>query len=254
MTRTVAVTGAASGIGAAVAGRLADAGQRVVGVDRAGCEVTADLSEPSGRAAAVAAVTEAAGGALDGLVCCAGLGPHTKPVASIVAVNYFGAVSMVDGLGPALGAGRHPAVVVIASNSAGLVPAPPALLDAMAAGDEAAALDQASATDGSTAYAASKLALVRAVRRRAGPLGQAGVRCNAVAPGPVDTPLLQASLRHPVLGPLVDALPVPLGRRGRPEEVAAAVEFLLDPANGYVHGSVLFVDGGTDALLRPDAL
>jgi NAD(P)-dependent dehydrogenase (short-subunit alcohol dehydrogenase family) len=45
-----------------------------------------------------------------------------------------------------------------------------------------------------------------------------------------------------------------MGRRGTAAEIAAAIAFLLDPANGYIHGSVLFVDGGSDALLRPDGL
>jgi len=75
-----------------------------------------------------------------------------------------------------------------------------------------------------------------------------------VAPGPVDTPLLAGGLEDPVLGPLIEALPVPMGRRATPAEIAAAIGFLLDPANSFVHGSVLFVDGGSDALLRPDIL
>ena len=100
----------------------------------------------------------------------------------------------------------------------------------------------------------SKLALTRAMRRRVGAWGRAGVRLNAVAPGPVDTPLLTGGLEDPVLGPLIEALPVPMGRRANPAEIAAAIGFLLDPANGYIHGSVLFVDGGSDALFRPDSL
>jgi len=49
-------------------------------------------------------------------------------------------------------------------------------------------------------------------------------------------------------------LPVPLGRAAPPEEIAAAVAFLLGPDASYVHGSVLFVDGGSDAAVRPGAL
>ena len=67
----------------------------------------------------------------------------------------------------------------------------------------------------------------------------------------MDTPLLAGGLDDPVLGPLIEALPVPMGRRANATEIAAAIGFLLDPANGYIHGSVLFVDGGSDALLRP---
>jgi len=56
-----------------------------------------------------------------------------------------------------------------------------------------------------------------------------------------------------VLGPLVDALPIPLGRRADPDDVAASVVFLLGPDAGFVHGSILFADGGTDAVVRPTA-
>ncbi|HLX87091.1 MAG TPA: SDR family oxidoreductase [Acidimicrobiales bacterium] len=252
--RTVVVTGSASGIGAAVRDRFARSGARVVGVDLAGAEVHGDLSTAAGRQAAVAAVIDACDGCADGLVACAGLGPHVRPTPAIVAVNYFGALAVLDGLLPALEAGDAAAAAVVASNSAGITPPNPGLLDALAAEDEQTATSLAGALDGATVYGMSKLALARSIRRRVRAFGQAGVRLNAVAPGPVDTPLLAASLEDPTLGPLVDALPVPLGRRAAPEEIAGAIAFLLDPANGYVHGSVLFVDGGTDALLRPDAV
>ena len=252
--RTIAVTGSASGIGAAVQARFERSGARVVGVDRRDAEVIADLSGPEGRAQAVRDVTARCDGRLDGAVVCAGLGPQVHPTTLIAAVNFFGAVALLDGLLPALAEGEAPAAVAIASNSAGITPPGPDLLDSLLAGDEDAALQAASSLDGATVYGTSKLALTRALRRRAQAWGAAGVRLNAVAPGPVDTPLLAGGLADPVLGPLIDALPVPLGRRGTPAEIAAAVGFLLDPANGFVHGAVLFVDGGSDALLRPDGL
>ncbi len=91
------------------------------------------------------------------------------------------------------------------------------------------------------------------MRHRAAPWGARGVRLNAVAPGAVDTPL-QATLEDPVLGPLTQALVIPLGRRAAPSEIAHAVAFLLDPDSACIHGSVLFADGGTDAVLRPEAI
>lgn len=252
--RVVAVTGSASGIGAAVRRQLEAAGCRVIGVDLRAAEVVADLSAAAGRAAAAARLASACGGHLDGLVCCAGVGPHVRPAELVVAVNYFGAVELLDAMLPALAAGARPSAVVIASNSAGFVPPDLRLVDALLAGAADAAAQAAAGLDGATAYATGKLALIRAVRRRAGSWGERGVRLNAVAPGPVETALLRGSLDDPVLGPLTEALPVPLRRRATPGEIAGVVGFLLGPAAGYIHGSVLFADGGSDALLRPDAL
>jgi NAD(P)-dependent dehydrogenase (short-subunit alcohol dehydrogenase family) len=252
--RTLLVTGSASGIGAAVCRRFERSGTRVVGVDVHDADVVADLSGTRGRRAAVEAVHELVGGRLDGVVVCAGLGPQVTPASDIARVNFFGAVEMLDGALPMLRDGEAPAAVAIASNAAGLTPPDAVLLERLLAGDEAGAAARAGELEGTTVYGTSKLALARAVRRRAGAWGKAGVRLNAVAPGPVDTPLLAGGLEDPVLGPLIEALPVPLGRRAVADEIAGAVSVLLDPAHGYVHGSILFVDGGSDALLRPDAV
>ena len=253
--RTIVITGSGSGLGAAVRARLEAAGDRVIGVDLRDQEVEADLATATGRSAAMNAVLEACEGTLDGLVVCAGLGPHVQPRSAIVAVTYSGAVEVLDGLRPALAAGDRPAAVAISSNSIGMVPVnDPSLLDAMLEGTEAEALARAAEFDGSSVYAHTKIALARAVRRRAQAWGEAGVRLNAIAPGPVNTPLLQGSLDDPTLGPLVDALPIPLGRRAEADDVAATVVFLLGPDAGFVHGSVLFADGGTDALVRPTAV
>ena len=56
----------------------------------------------------------------------------------------------------------------------------------------------------------------------------------------------------PELGPLLDGFPIPAGRPGRPEEIAVLVDYLLSPLAGFFCGSIVFCDGGTDALLRPD--
>jgi len=248
--RIAAVTGSASGIGAAVRRRLEHDGYRVIGVDLRDADVAADLSAPAGRAAAVGGVLAASAGRLDALVACAGLGPHVGQWRAIVAVNYFGATAVLAGLRDALARGERPAAVAIASNSATLPYAEGPLADACLAGDEAEASRLAFAADGHTAYAGSKLALARWVRREAPAWARAGIRLNAVAPGPVRTPLLDAGLAHPLYGPAIRDFPVPTGGPGAADDVAAAVAFLLEAP--FCAGSVLFADGGTDAMLRPD--
>jgi len=252
--RTIAISGSASGIGLAVRERFERSGLKVIGVDLHDAEVVADLSTAGGRDAAVALTSELAGGQLDGLVACAGVGPHWRPFEAIAQVNYFGALAYIDGLLPALARGEAPAAVVISSNGATLTPKNQAFVDVLLTDDEAAAGAMAGTLDGATVYGMSKLALTIGLRRRTAAWAAAGVRLNAVAPGPVMTPLLEASLADKTLGPLVEALPVPMGRRATPPEIAGAVGFLLDPVNSFVHGSLLFVDGGSDALLRPDAV
>lgn len=250
---TIAVTGSASGIGAAIRARLEHDGAIVIGIDLRDAEVIADLSRPEYRVAAIAGIERRAA-ALDGLVACAGLGPHVADHAAIVSVNYFGAERLLDGLRPALARAAAPAAVVISSNSTTMPGAETALVDVCLSGDESAARELATTLAGHEVYAGSKLALTRWLRRTA-PRSEwagAGIRLNAVAAGPVQTPLLQGGLDHPVYGPAIRGFPVPTGGPGAPDDIAAAVAFLLGPEARYVCGSVLFVDGGTDALIRGD--
>jgi NAD(P)-dependent dehydrogenase (short-subunit alcohol dehydrogenase family) len=94
--------------------------------------------------------------------------------------------------------------------------------------------------------------LCRAVRRRASKWGEAGVRLNGICPGPTETPLLRGSIDHPIWGKGVAGLDIPLRRHAKAVEIAAVIEFLLGPDASYVHGSVLYADGGNDAVMRPD--
>ena len=173
----------------------------------------------------------------------------------MVSVNYFGTVTMLDGLRESLERGTEPAAVVISSNSAKMVPVldeSPAVA-AMLEGDEAEARRLcADIPVGDLVYMATKNALGRAVRRRAPEWGKSGVRLNAVAPGPIVTALLEGALETPQTGDAIRNLALPLGRFGQPAEVAGLISFLLGPGASYMHGSIVYVDGGCDAALRPD--
>jgi NAD(P)-dependent dehydrogenase (short-subunit alcohol dehydrogenase family) len=216
--------------------------------------VVADLGTPDGRARAIEGVRRLAEGRLDGLLSGAGLGPYDA-AEPVLRVNYFGALAMLDGLRDLLARGSEPAAVAISSIGAlftALVV--PACVEACLAGDEAAAEAALAGKDGNTAYVTAKHALALALRRRATAWGTLGVRLNAVLPGKVATPMLAKIHAHEALGPSIQALPVPLGREAAPEEIAAAIVFLLGPDACYVHGTTLKVDGGSDAIVRPDAL
>ncbi|MDQ1466021.1 MAG: hypothetical protein QOH10_436 [Actinomycetota bacterium] len=255
-TRTTVVTGSASGMGAATKARLEADGQRVIGIDVRDADVIADLGSVAGRQAAVAEVAELAGGAIDGLVTWAGLAGLTGvPGSLLVSVNYFGTVVMLEGLRPLLANGDRAAAVAISSNSTTCQPGVP--LDLVARcleGDESAARAAGDAAGALRSYPATKIAVARWARRNAPTADWAGsgITLNVVVPGAVETPLLQATRDDPKIGALVDAFPVPVGRVARPDELAAFVQFLLGPDARFFCGSVVFVDGGTDALLRAD--
>jgi len=250
-----AVSGCATGIGAAIRKRLESDGHRVIGIDLRETEVAADLSDAEGRARAVAETLAACEGQLDGAVLCAGLGGHIGDNAKVASVNYFGVAELLDGLFPALQKGSHPAAVAICSNSAQLLPDAGAhpLVKAMLAGDEAEARRIADEDcEGQLVYMLSKNAVGTSVRQRTAQWGDGGVRINAVAPGPIETPLLQGGLDTPGIGDAIRDFKVPVGRWGQPEEIAEVVAFLLGPSAGFIHGSVWYADGGADALARPD--
>jgi NAD(P)-dependent dehydrogenase (short-subunit alcohol dehydrogenase family) len=247
--RTVVVTGAAGGIGRATCARLEVGGARVIGVDVRDASVIADLSTPDGRAGMLADVRRLCGGALDGVVAGAGVMGDT---ADVVSINYFGAVATLEGLRPLLERGTNARAIAISSNSTTTQPGLPAdFARVCLAGDETAARG-AVATYRGAAYAGSKLALARWVRHAAvrPEWVGSGIALNAVAPGLIATPMTADSVDW--IMKLGDVFPIPIGRPGEADEVASLLEYLLSPDAGFFCGSVIFMDGGSDAATRAD--
>ncbi|NKY35502.1 SDR family oxidoreductase [Nocardia speluncae] len=255
-----AVTGAASGMGRAVAEKLTAEGHRVIGVDIQETDIVADLSTAAGRRQAIDSVLEAADGRLDGAVLAAGLGPvrDRARLPVIAAVNYLGVVDLLEGWRPALAATGAARVVAFGSNSSTTVPmVQNRTVKAFLAGDPARAVRTVRIFGAQAApfvYAASKIAVSRWVRRHAvrPEWAGAGIRLNVIAPGAILTPLLERQLATPAEAKAVEAFPVPTGNFGKPEHIADWVYMMLSPSAEFLCGSVLFVDGGTDAHFRPN--
>jgi NAD(P)-dependent dehydrogenase (short-subunit alcohol dehydrogenase family) len=257
---TYAITGSASGMGRETAQRLRDGGHNVIGVDIKDADIVADLSTPHGRNEAAERVMAAAGGKLDGAVLAAGLGPSPAPdrVRQIAQVNYFGVVEPLLAWRNALAAAERAKVVVVASNSTTTIPAVPRrAVKALLAHDAGKALRSVrlfGPAAPTMMYGASKIAVSRWVRRHAvlPEWAGSGVRLNALAPGAIMTPLLAEQLSDPRQAKAVRSFPVPVGGFGDAGHMADWMCFMLSDAADFLCGSVIFVDGGTDAYFRSD--
>ncbi len=232
------MTGGASGIGAAIAARLAaegaevwvgdvdaEGGERVAG-EVAGHFVALDVAD---REAAGAAV-EAAGGTLDVLVNNAGTDEfgffvYTTPEQwqRVLAINLVGVLNCTHAALPAMQEAGYGRIVNI-SSEAGRV-----------------------GSKGSAVYSAAKAGIVGFTKAIARESARYGVTANAIAPGPIETPLLMGAKEFGEIGEkVIETMrgSTQLGRLGQPEEVAAAVAFLASDDASYVTGETLGVSGG----------
>lgn len=251
--KTYALTGGASGIGAAIKQHLVKEGHRVISVDIMDADIESDLSIAEGRTAAIEAISAASPEGLDGFVACAGVGSHIENLSLIPSVNYFGAVELVEGLRQLL-ADKKGSVVLISSNSAPM-DTDSTYVDALLSGDETKARARTGEMEGQPAYSGSKQAVTRWMRRNNASYAAQGIRMNAIGPGYTRTAMSAAVEDDPQYGPAIKEFvaSIPLQRPGQPEDMAQAVSFLLSDAASFISGSMLFVDGGHDALFRPDS-
>ncbi|CCN04179.1 KR domain protein [Bordetella bronchiseptica E014] len=233
------VTGASSGIGAAIARALLDAGHRVVNIDyrlpadapQGLASYQADLTDEAQTLAVAREVTQAYD--IVGLVNNAGATrPGTADTATladldyVVALHLRTAMILVQAALPAMRAAGFGRIVNMSSRAALGKPE-------------------------RVVYSATKAGLIGLTRTLAMELGGDGITVNAIGPGPIATELFRNS--NPEGAPrtqrIIDSIVVK--RLGTPEDVARAAMFFLSPDNGFVTGQVLYVCGGTTLGVAP---
>ena len=258
---TYAVTGGSSGIGAKTVQLLKQKGHDVLNIDLRGGDITADLSTPDGRQHVIDELHRLCPEGLDGLVCNAGVSGACGNLKLIVSLNFFGTVVLIKGAYDLLKK-KHGACVVTSSNTISQGAARMDIADLLNNNNEdeqrilnvISTLDESDLSVGNSIYVASKYALARWVRRHSASYAANGVRINAVAPGNVNTTMTATLATNARMA--LNALPIPtkygLETLMDPEEIASVIVFLASDEARGVNGNIMFVDGGTDALLNTE--
>lgn len=258
------VTGGSGGIGGKIVEFLHEQGHETVNVDLKGGDINANLATREGRAEVIRQIHERYPDGIDGLCCSAGVSGACPNLKLIISLNYFGTTNLALGLYDLLKK-KHGSCVVISSNTISQGAARMDLVDMLNyskmeyVNEERilAIVDKFDSTNlsvGNTCYVTTKYALARWVRRVSASWAANGVRINAVAPGNVATPMT-AALKDRARAALA-ALPIPISYGSDalmdPADIASVVVFLASPQAHGVNGNVMFVDGGTDALLNSE--
>ena len=241
--KSIIVTGAASGIGRGIALRAYNEGARVALLDRNGplldtvveelnglsdkvMVAECDLIDAKKAANTIAQVTSRLDG-LDGIVCSAGITKRSNALDcslgdwnEIIAINLTGTFACAQAAAQLMyDAGRKGSIVTISSTLA-LTGQPSGI-----------------------AYAASKAGVIAATKSMAIDLGKAGIRCNSIAPGIVDTPLARGAMTAEYVAASGER--TALRRVAQPDDIAPAACFLLSDEAGWITGQTIHVNGGS---------